>query len=167
MWNYAYVGLGEIEFSRKKYDGALELFTDAIDKFSGAKLKEATLGKAKTLMELKKYDESRKLFEQVAGMREWRGESTAYALYSLGEIDAREGHWAEAIAHYQRVYVAYQRFVTWVARSYVKSAESFDKLGKRPEAVSSLKEMLRNEKLQTLPETDQAKNLLHKWGVAA
>jgi hypothetical protein len=49
----------------------------------------------------------------------------------------------------------------------VKSAESFDKLGKRPEAVSSLKEMLRNEKLQTLPETDQAKNLLHKWGVAA
>jgi len=162
--DYAYVGLGEIAFTAKKYDQALELFNEAVDKYAGAKIKEATIGKANTLMELAKYDEAKKLFEEVAGMREWRGESTAYAVYSLGEVEARQGHWAEAIAHYQRVYVAYQRYLPWVAKSYLHSAESFEKMGKRKEAISSLHEMLRNEKLENLPEAGQARKLLEKWG---
>ena len=60
---------------------------------------------------------SRKLFEEVAGMREWRGESTALAVYSLGELEARQGHWAEAIVHYQRVFWLTKNFCRgWPAR---------------------------------------------------
>ena len=40
-------------------------------------------GKAKTLLELGNYDEARKLARADRLGREWRGESTAYAVYSL------------------------------------------------------------------------------------
>ncbi len=164
--DYAFVGLGEIAFANKQYDSALDLFSEAADKLAQSKLKDATIGKAKTLLELGKYDESKKLFEQVATVREWRGESTAYAVYKMGDLEARQGHWAEAIAHYQRVFVLYQRYLPWVAKAYIGSAESFDKLGKRQEAIDHLKEMLRNEKLQKFPETNQAKQMLQEWGAA-
>ncbi len=164
--DYAYVGLGDADLAAKKYNDALDLFTDAIEKYSGMKLKEATIGRARALMELGRYSDSQKLFEEVAGMREWRGESTALAVYSLGEIEARQGKWAEAIAHYQRVFVAYQKFLPWVARAYLRSAESFEKLGRRPDAIKSLREMLANEKLENLPEAAEAKKLLAEWGGA-
>jgi TolA-binding protein len=165
--DFAYVGLGEIAFAKKDYPTALNLFTEAADKIAGSKEKDATVGKAKTLLELGQYDDARTLFEQIATVREWRGESTAYAVYSLGDIQARQGHWAEAIAYYQRVFVLYQRYIPWVARAYIGSAQSFDKLGKRPEAIAHLQEMLRNDKLQSLPETRQAKDMLERWGASA
>ncbi len=165
--DFAYVGLGDIALGRKDYKQALELFSRAADDIAGSKMKDATIGKAHALLELGRYDESKKLFEQVASIREWRGESTALSMFYLGEIEARQGRWAEAIAHYQRVFVAYQKFLPWAARAYVRSAESFDKLGKRPEAIGHLKEMLRNEKLKDFPETKQAKKLLNEWGEPA
>ncbi|HEY2342735.1 MAG TPA: tetratricopeptide repeat protein, partial [Chthoniobacteraceae bacterium] len=165
--DYAYVGLGESAFDGKKYKDALNLFSDAIDKYSGTKLKEATVGRAKTLLELGRYEDARKHFEEIAGMREWRGDATAFAVYSLGEVEARQGHWAEAIARYQRVFVAYQKFLPWVAKAYVRSAESFEKLGRRSDAVNSLKEMLHNEKLEALPEAARARKLLEQWGASA
>ncbi len=166
--DFAYVGLGEIAFGKKDYAKALELFTDALENISAAmKVKEATIGRAKTLLELGDYDESRKLFEQVAGVREWRGESTAMAIYQVGEVEARRGNWAEAIAHYRRVFVAYQKFAPWVAKAYLRSAESFEKMGKRKDAVDNLREMLRMEKLKSFPETEEARKRLEEWGAPA
>jgi TolA-binding protein len=165
--DYAYVGLGEIAFAKKEYDNALDLFVEAADKIALSKIKEATIGKAKTLLELAKYEEARKLFEQIATVREWRGESTAYAVYSLGDVEARQGRFAKAIAHYQRVFLLYQKYVPWVAKAYIASAESFEKLGKRTEAINHLKEMLRNEKLQKRPESHQARQMLQQWGAPA
>jgi len=165
--DYAYVGLGEIALSKKEYDKALELFTDALDKIgASSKLKEATIGKAQTLLALKKYPESKKLFEQVASVREWRGESTAMAIYSIGQIEAEQGHYAEAIAFYRRVFIAYQKQLPWVAKSYIGVAESFDKWGKRQDAVDTLRELLRNAKLEKFPETEQARRMLITWGVS-
>ncbi len=164
--DYAFVGLGELAFEKKDYRKALELFSHAADEIAASRLKDATVGKARTLVELKRYDEAKKLFEQVATVREWRGESTALAVYYLGEIEARQGRWPEAIAFYQRVFVAYQKFLPWVARAYLRSAESFEKLGKRPEAIAHLHEMLRNEKLKDLPETAEARKLLVGWGAS-
>jgi TolA-binding protein len=166
--DFAYTGLGEIAFAKKDYAKALELFTYAIDTVAAAmKMKEATLGKARALMELQRYEESKKLFEQVASVREWRGDATANAVFSLGELEARQSRWAEAIAHYRRVFVAYQKYLPWVAKSYIRSAECFEKLGKRKDAVETLQEMLRNEKLEKLPEFQEAKKKLQEWGAAA
>ena len=166
--DYAYTGLGEVAFGKKEYTKALELFTDALDKIgASSKLKEATVGKAKTLLALKQYPEAKKLFEQVASVREWRGDSTAFAVYSLAEIEAQQGKYAESIALYRRVFVAYQKYLPWVAKSYLRAAESFEKMGKRQDAIDNLKEMLRNEKLVKFPETEEAKKKLQEWGGAA
>ena len=62
-------------------------------------------------------------------MREWRGESTAFSVYSLGEIEAKRNHWAEANAYFQRVYVGYQKFLPWVAKAYIRSGAEFRKTG--------------------------------------
>jgi TolA-binding protein len=162
--DFAYTGLGDIAYREKQYDKALELYDTALEKVGATyKLKEATIGKARTLIELGRYDEAKKLFEQVASIKEWRGESTAEAVYQLGEIEFRQGRYNEAIAHFRRVFVAYQKFVPWVARAYVRTAESFDKAGKRFDGIKNLQEMMRNEKLNGLPETEQARQLLQRW----
>lgn len=161
--DYAYNGLGQIALAAKDYKAALKFYTEAADTYTGIKIKEATIGKAHALLELKQYEEAKKLFEQVAGMREWRGESTAMAVYYLGVIQQRQEHWAEAIAHYQRVFVAYQKFLPWVAKSYIDCAECFHQLGKNKQAVGHLQEMLRNDKLSTFPETQQARKMLSEW----
>ena len=166
--DYAYVGLGEVALSKKQNEKALELFTDALDKIgASSKMKEATLGKAKALFELKQYPESKKLFEQVASVREWRGESTAFAIYSLAEIEAAQGRYAESIALFRRVFVAYQKYLPWVAKAYLRAADTFDKMGKRQDAIDNLKEMLRNERLAKFPETETARKRLQEWGGAA
>jgi TolA-binding protein len=166
--DFAYTGLGDIAFREKKYDKALEFYDTALEKVGATfKLKEATLGKARTLIELARYDEAKKLFEQVASIKEWRGDATAEAVYHLGEIEFRQGRYNEAIAHYRRVFVAYQKFLPWVARAYLRTAESFDKAGKRYDGIKNLQEMLRNEKLNGLPETQQAREILQRWEQSA
>jgi TolA-binding protein len=163
--DYAYNGLGEIAFARKDYTTALRLYTDAVDKAgASAKLKDVTIGRAKTLLALGRLEEAKSVFEQVASTREWRGESTAFAMYSLGDIMRQENKLPEAIAYYQRVYVAYQRFLPWVAKSYIASAECFEKLGKNQEALNTYREMLRNPKLENFSEAGVAREHLQKVG---
>jgi TolA-binding protein len=149
--DFAYNGLGEIALAKNELSKALRFFTEGTDKIMASqKLKDLTVGKGKTLLALGRLEEAKKVFEQVAAVREWRGEATAFSVYSLGEIEARQGRWAEANALFQRVYVGYRKFLPWVAKAYVRSAESFEKLGKTQEAVNTYREMLRNEKLADL-----------------
>ena len=105
--DFAYAGLGEIAFQKKQYEQALQFFRDGTDKIAAnQKLKDVTVGQGKALLALGRLDEARKIFEQAASVKEWRGETTAFCVYSLGQIESKQGHWAEANAYYQRVYVA-------------------------------------------------------------
>ena len=163
--DFAYHGLGELALRKQRYEEALAIFNEGLDKSAAAtKLKDLTLGKATALLGLGRYDDAKKLFEQVAATREWRGEATAASVYSLGEIEAKQGRWAEANAYYQRVYVAYQRFLPWVAKAYLGSAASLEKLGKTQDAINTYRDMLRNQKLADLPETAEARRRLQALG---
>jgi TolA-binding protein len=163
--DFAYSGLGEIAFGKQDYQKALTLFTEAIEEVgANQKLKDVTVGQAKALLALGKLNEAQKTFEQVASVREWRGDATAFAVYSLGEIEFKRGRWAEANASFQRVFVAYQKFLPWVAKAYIKSGECFEKLGKKPEATRTYQEMLRNEKLAKFEETKTARKRLQEIG---
>jgi TolA-binding protein len=165
MVDFAYNGLGEIAYQKKEYTRALGYFTDGTEKIAAAqKLKDLSLGRAKTLLALGKLDQAQKAFEQVASVREWRGEATAFSVYSLGEIAAKRGKWAEANAYFQRVYVGYQKFLPWVAKAYIGSGQSFEKLGKTEEAANTYREMLRNEKLANFSETTEARKRLAALG---
>ncbi|HEY1581897.1 MAG TPA: tetratricopeptide repeat protein, partial [Chthoniobacterales bacterium] len=76
----------------------------------------------------------------------------------------RRGQWAEANAYFQRVYVGYQKFLSWVAKAYIASGESFEKLGKTQEAANTYRELLRNEKLANLGEATEARKRLQALG---
>ena len=107
---------------------------------------EATLGRAKTLMSSNRLAEAKELFEQIASNRAWRGQATAQSIYSLGQILVQRGtseDLAQAQAHFQRVYISYKKYTPWVAKAYVSSGETFEKLGKVPEAIATYKEMIR------------------------
>jgi TolA-binding protein len=165
MVDFAYNGLGEIAYEKKNYHKALREFSDGAEKIAAAqKLKDISVGRAKTLLALGKLDEAQKGFEQVASVREWRGEATAFSVYSLGQIAARRGKWAEANAYFQRVYVGYQKFLPWVAKAYIASGESFEKLGKNQEAANTYRELLHNEKLANFAETSEARKRLQALG---
>lgn len=163
--DFAYNGLGEIAFEKNDFPKALRYFTDGTEKIAASqKLKDLTVGRGKTLLAMNRLDDAQKVFEQVASVREWRGESTAFSVYSLGDIEARRGRWAEANAYFQRVYVAYRKFLPWVAKAYMRSGESFEKLGKTQEAANTYRELLRNEKLSAFSEAQEARKRLAALG---
>lgn len=154
--DFGYVGLAEIAFQAGDYDTAWVQFTNAIDR-AGArfKLREATLGQAKTLLAQGKLDQAKELFEQIAGNKSWRGPATAQSIYSLGEILLKRGgpdELAQAQAHFQRVYISYKKFTPWVARAYLGSGQTFEKLGKPREALATYREMKRDARLTNFPE---------------
>src|SRR6185436_1696747 len=100
-----WVGLGDVHFARKDFKKAMELYTYAIDRLGAPwKLKEALIGQAKCQIEFAAEEKSpdaknellakaKKTFEEVASVREWRGESTALALWYISEIQFRMGKW--------------------------------------------------------------------------
>lgn len=159
--DFGYAGLGEIAFAAGDYDQALTRFSDAIDR-AGArfKLREATLGRAKSLLALGRLDAARELFEQIASNRQWRGPATAESVFSLGEILARQGgpeNLAQAQAFFQRVYISYRKYPDWVARAYLRSGEIFEQLGSAHEALATYRELLRDQRFASFPETETAR----------
>jgi TolA-binding protein len=159
--DFGYVGLGELAYLSGDYDNALIHFTNAIDR-AGARFKllEATLGRAKTLLASGKLDAAKDLFEQIASNRSWRGEATAQSIYSLGEILLKRGSsndLAQAQAHFQRVFISYKKFTPWVAKAYLSSGQTFEKLGQAKEALATYKEMIRaRDRFENYPELQRA-----------
>lgn len=166
------VGLAEIAYSKEEFDKALALFDEAIEKYAASsKLLDANLGKAKTLIALKKWDDARKLYEQISNTREWRGEATAISLYMLGEIEFQQKNPAAAIPYFQRVFIAHQKWKPWVAKAYLQCAKSFIQLNRAaapPEREYADKEaaklfllqMTKRTDLEDQPEMKEARQLL-------
>lgn len=159
--DFAYAGLGQLALQQGENDKALRLFSEPLEKgYANQKMKDLLLGQGRALLALGKPEQAKPLFEQVASVREWRGEATAEAVYYLGEVEFSQGRWAEANAFFQRVFVAYKKYLPWVAKSYLRSAECFLKLNKPAEAARTCEEMLRSDKLKAMPEAGQVENLL-------
>jgi tetratricopeptide (TPR) repeat protein len=170
----AAVGLAEIAFEKGENPKALELFNKAIEGYQGSsRLLDATLGKAKTLYKLKKYDEAKKIYEDIINTKEWRGEAHATALFMQGEMEFDQKKWGTAIPFYQRVFIAYQKWKPIMAKAYVQCARAFvqfNRPGEPPDRKYSdreaakilLIEMTKRQDLQTLPEMKEAQQELSK-----
>lgn len=165
LLEYAYDGMGEVALARNQPAEAIKWFDDAVDKANAdAKLADVTYGKGRGLLALSKFDEAKKIFEQVASTKEWRGEVTAKALLSLGELEEKRGKPDVAIQYYQRVFVAYQRFPNVVIPAYLKAADAFVKIGKPADAVKDLQDLLSKPRLANLPQADEARKKLQALG---
>ncbi len=170
----AAVGLAEIAFEKGENPKALELFNKAIEGYQGSsRLLDATLGKAKTLYKLKKYDEAKKIYEDIINTKEWRGEAHATALFMQGEMEFDQKKWGTAIPFYQRVFIAYQKWKPIMAKAYVQCARAFiqfnrpgdppdRKYSDREAAKILLIEMTKRQDLQTFPEMKEAQQELSK-----
>ncbi len=159
------VGLGEIHFIKGEYDAALKAFEEATsEKYQGSgHLLDATLGKAKTLLKLGKLDLAEKEYDRIARLKEWRM-SWAEALYGLGQVKEARKDYAGAIAFYQRVFIAHQKYKDWMARAYLQSARCFLLLNKKDEAKKTLQEMVKRNDIKDQPEFKDAQNELQKLG---
>ena len=161
LLEYAYCGMGEVSLARDQPSDALRWFDDAVEKANAdAKLAQVTYGKGRAQLGMGKLDAAKKTFEGVAGNKEWRGEVTARALLSLGELEEKRGNTAAAIQYYQRVFVAYQRYPDVVVSAYLKSADGFIKLGEPAKAAAHLREMLSKPRLAQIPRAEEARKKL-------
>lgn len=170
----AAVGLAEIAYAKEDYEGALKWFSAAIDDYAGSsRLKDATLGKAKTLFKLKKYEEAKPLYIQIQNTKEWRGEAHAIALFMQGEIEFANQRWGQAIPYYQRVFIAHQRWKSIMAQSYLQCAKAFQKRNEPANPPTNnypdwetakliLIEMVKRSDLKNLPEMKLAESELAK-----
>ena len=180
-----WVGLGDVQLARKDYKKAMELYTFAIDRLGAPwKLKEALIGQAKCNMEsagdgadkVAKLEKAKKTFEEVASVREWRGESTAMALFYIADIQARLGKFAESTQSYERLAASQGKYPVWVARAYLGAAEGYYRQGKNEDAKKKLTDLIsphdaqgavdekKMEKFKDLPEIEKARKRLVELG---
>lgn len=151
--DFAYVGLGDLALDRDEPQLALSLYNDAINKARAQhRQREATVGQARSQLALGKLEEAAKLFEMIAAAKQWRGEATALSLYYLGEIAVKQNDLPKGIVFFQRVFVSQVRYPAWVAKAYLATGQTFETLGKKPEAAATYREMLRTETLAIFPE---------------
>ena len=163
LLEYAYCGMGDLSLARNQPADALAWYNDAIDKAAAeAKISNVTYGKGMALLAMGKLDDAKKIFEEVAANKEWRGMITAQALMALGEIEEKRGNTAAATQYYQRVFVAYQRYPDVVISAYLKASDGFVKLGKPEIAAAHLRELLSKPRLAQLPRAEDAKKRLEK-----
>ena len=175
------VGLGDIEYGKGNYDEALKLYEEAISKSEGSSaMLDATIGKGKCFLKLKRLDQAEKVFKQIVQVKDWKSE-WAQGFYWLGQIAEAGKKWNEAIDSYLRVIYGYQRDKNWLAKCYIQAAKCFlqpdfkqpttDKNGKpipgeapdpRKEAKRLLEEMMRKNGIPELPEYKEAQDLLAK-----
>lgn len=157
----AYYGMGAAALARNQPSEALRWFDDALAKTPAeTRLGDITLGKGKALLALGRTDDAKKILEQVASSKEWRGELTAKALLALGDLEESRGHTAAAIQFYQRVFVAYQRYPAAVIPAYLKAADGFVRLGQPEKAAAHLRELLSKPRLAQSPMADEARKKL-------
>ncbi len=156
-----FTGLGEIAFAADHWEEALAYFTLAMEASpEGRKSKEAHLGKARCLSRLKRFEEADLLLEKIITTKEWRGEATAESLFLMAENAYAQENWPRAHSFYQRIYISWQKYPSWVAKSYMKAADVLQKLGKTEEVKATLKDLLRQKKLWSTPEAEEARKRL-------
>lgn len=155
------VGLGQIALGKKDYNEALAQFDFALNRSAGTgMMKEATFGKARALKGLLKREEAKKLFTEIVGSKEWRGEELAGSLFELGEIAAETGEKGVANAYYQKVYMSHGKYPQYAAKAYFRSYEMLKGVGKVDEAMTTLREFIRNPKWKDTPEWKKAREII-------
>lgn len=151
---------GEKFEAEKEYAKAAERYLAAGDALLAFAAGDAGYYKAARVL----YEKVAKGSEKAAPGKDWRGEPTARAVFSIGEVERAQGNLPEAIAYYQRTFVSWVKYPHWCAQAYLRAAECFEKLGKRDFAKAHLREMIRKQqKFGKLPEYEQAKKQLRAW----
>lgn len=120
------------------------------------------LVKAHAYRELQRYEEAVETYKELFAIREWRGPLTPQALYWIGICTENLGKPQEAFAFFQRVYVLYEGYTEWVAKSYEGSIRCLGKLNRSDDIIRTYQEMLANRNVAATPEGQRAQSELNR-----
>ncbi|MBN2448872.1 MAG: tetratricopeptide repeat protein [Lentisphaeria bacterium] len=114
-------------------------------------------------MKQRRFSDADRCFQDVLGVREWRGPLWPEALYARGECAREQRQYNEATAYYERIYVLYDNYREWAAKAYLQRAKCLLRLQEDDKARQTLTEFLAREALADLPETTEARDLMAKF----
>ncbi len=161
----AFAALGMLEMERGNEKAALGYFDRFERETMGSVIFGRTLlAKARLLESRGLHPDARKTLEAVLANTASSGQEKAEALFRVGDIYMREGKPQLAVPYFQRIYVMHGRWRDWVARSYLRSGEAFEKLKDNLSARRTYQELAEKEELADLKETAQARKRLDALG---
>jgi tetratricopeptide (TPR) repeat protein len=159
-------GLAEIEFQKKDYQAALDLYSEAIDKYaySEESILTGSLGKGKCYVAMLKWDDAEKLFTTILNTREWRSAHPT-ALLGLGDVMVGKKDYAKAITYYRKILLAWRKDKTILFQAYLNCAKAYISNTDNKSAREVLEEMLRQKEIGDFPALQsEAQQLLNKTG---
>ncbi len=151
FYDWALVAFAEEEMAQKEYEKAAKYYTQAID-LGGSRLGQATMGLARVHIEDNKLDLAEPALKEVIGEKGYGREAHAEATALLGEIAFKQGKLADAFNFFQRLYLSFAKYPKWMARGYLRAAETKLELQKKADALNVLREAT------TPPMSDKLKN---------
>ena len=111
-------------------------------------------------------DEAAESYTRLLAAENVSGKLKAQALLALGELEMQRNQPQKAIPYYQRIYILYGKWRDAVAKAYLRSGEAFEKINDREAARKTYEELANSEDLAALPEAEQARERLKKFGPA-
>lgn len=144
----ARVGMGNARLGLNDIDTAIEQYQAALQINHSYEAAKVGLGNA--YIGQGNYAEAENQLASVAESN--TTEVGAEAQYLLGLAQQQQGNYEEALDEYANVRVLYELYDNWVAKSMLKSGETYIQLGNQTEAQRIL-----NELMDTYPRTSEAR----------
>ncbi len=152
---------------KKDYPGALA----AIDVAQGLFGVEPFMGWAQILKGKARYamgdfEEAENEYNMALNVPPWRGPVFAEAMYGMGECRLATSDFEGAHNFFQRTYLLFKAYDDgeWAAKGYLAAADCLMKLGRKDDAVKTLKSMLNDEYTRSNALAVKVREMLKNYG---
>lgn len=151
----------------KDYQGALAAIEEAqgqfgVEPFMGW----AQIQKGKARYAMGDFEEAEKEYNMALNVPPWRGPVFAEAMYGMGECRMATSDFEGAHGFFQRTYLLFKAYDNgdWAAKGYLAAADCLEKLGRRDDAVQTLKAMLNDEYCSDNEAANTVRKMLKNYG---
>jgi tetratricopeptide (TPR) repeat protein len=158
-------GLGDAELLAGNEKAALEFYNRFERENLGTPIFAPTmLKKAKLHAKRGENDKALDSLNQLLQADNVRSDLKAEALYTMGELHMQRNDPKKAIPYFIQVFNMYGRWKPWVAKSYLRSGEAFEKIPDTTSARRTYSEFLDKPELAEFPEAATARERLQALG---
>jgi len=163
----SYAGLGLIAVKEGHEKEALDQFAKFEKESIQSPLRPSVLSaKADLLLQRRDYEGAIAQLEEILKIKAAKGKPWVIALNKIGNSYMALGKPDKAVPYFQRIYIMYGAYPDHVAEAYWQSAQAFEKLNMKQEALKTYKEILGRDDLKPFKAYLQAKERLQQIGDA-
>jgi len=154
--------LAKDALSRKDFDEAIRQLTVVRTVYAASpEAADALMALGNVYLEKKDLEAADEAFKDILGVKAWKAKWPE-ANYGRGQAAMAARKYDAAAAYFERIYVLYGAHKQWVAKAYLARAQCLQRLYEYQKAVETLRELVDNPELQSLPEAAEAKDLIEK-----